>query len=86
MDLAMQAPEIHWRHVPMSENPADLASRGGDLTPLWWNGPGWLFDRSKWPEYLVTSPTITSEAEAKVVREVAAMIQDQPSPDQLEIV
>ena len=30
-----QHPEIHWRHVPTSENPADLASRGGDLTSFW---------------------------------------------------
>ena len=35
-------PEIQWRHVPTDENPADLASRGGRIKELWWNGPEWL--------------------------------------------
>ena len=73
--------------APLFRRPgADLASRGGDLTSFWWNGPDWLSDQSKSPENLVTSPTITSEAEAKVVREVAVVTQDQPCPDQLETV
>ena len=79
-----QHPEIQWRHVPTSENPADLASRGGSLTSLWWNGPVWLADRNRWPENLVTSPTVTSEAEAKVVREIVAITQDQPCSDEFE--
>ena len=34
-------PEISWRHVRTSDNPADLASRGGTVggSTLWWNGP-----------------------------------------------
>lgn len=37
----------NWRHVPTAENPADLVSRGMDITglstaSLWWNGPHWL--------------------------------------------
>ena len=62
-----------------------VASRGADLTPFSWNGPDhdWLSDRSKWPENLVTSPSITFEAEAQVVREVAVVTL---SPNQLETV
>lgn len=44
-----------WQHVPGSQNPADIASRG--LTPaalkeatLWWRGPSWLNDIEEiWP-------------------------------------
>lgn len=33
--------EVTWRHVGTSENPADLGSRGGEVTnhPSWCNGP-----------------------------------------------
>ncbi len=38
----------------------------------------------QWPENLVASPTVTSEAEAKVVREIVAITQDQPCSDEFE--
>jgi hypothetical protein len=44
-----------WRHVPSSDNPADLISRGIDpaalsMATLWWHGPNWLLhDASNWP-------------------------------------
>ena len=68
----------------MSESAADLVSQGGDLTPLWLNGPNWLANQSKWPLNLVTGPTVTSEVEAKVIREVIAVTQNQPCLDKLE--
>ena len=51
-----QHPQIQWRHVPTTDNPADLASRGGQVTnaELWWNGPTWLRDPEMWPENPVT--------------------------------
>ena len=51
-----QHQQIQWRHVPTADNPADLASRGGQVTnaELWWNGPTWLRDPENWPENLVT--------------------------------
>ena len=44
-------PNVTWRHVPTSENPVDLGSRGGSVTgvELWWKGPSWLADPEKWP-------------------------------------
>lgn len=49
-------PTKHWRHVPLKENPADIASRSIDLKcflhcDLWWSGPSWLLlDPSHWPK------------------------------------
>jgi hypothetical protein len=81
-----QHPEIGWRHVPTKDNPADIASRGGSLseTPLWWSGPEWLDDPKEWPDNLVTEPTVTTEAEAKVVREVLCNAQVQRATDDLD--
>ncbi|UYV66790.1 hypothetical protein LAZ67_4002868 [Cordylochernes scorpioides] len=49
--IQRKTPSHSWLHVPGSENPADLATRG--LTPaqlidnqLWWQGPHWLQDPS----------------------------------------
>ena len=48
-------PPAHWRYVPTSSNPADIASRGASpremiQCPLWWDGPAWLHESpSKWP-------------------------------------
>lgn len=38
-----------WKHCPGIQNPADLPSRGAELSmlsddPLWLNGPRWLCD------------------------------------------
>ena len=65
-------PEIQWRYVPTNENPADVASRGGQITDskLWWNGPEWLSDPTRWPENPVTASSPTSESEAKIIKEV----------------
>ena len=68
----LQHPDIQWRHVPISKNPADLASRGGQPTELWTTGPEWLADHEKWPPNPVTKPSEQSRAEAKLVKEVLA--------------
>ncbi|XP_053692239.1 uncharacterized protein LOC128740701 [Sabethes cyaneus] len=47
--------EGKWNHVPGTENPADVLSRGTVAeqlleNQLWWNGPSWLVqDESTWP-------------------------------------
>ena len=76
-----QRPEIEWRHVPTRDNPADLASRGGGTTKLWWNGPEWLSDQDNWPIKQLTSASAASEEEAKVIREVLNASQTKEPTD-----
>ena len=61
-------PNTQWCHVPSTENPADLGSRGASVTDvqLWWRGPEWLADLTSWPEDIVTQASQQSDAERKV--------------------
>ena len=71
-------PEITWRHVPTQENPADLASRGGDVefSELWWKGPEWVADREHWPLQQVIQPSVVSTAELKATKELFKVAVD----------
>ena len=71
---------ITWRHVPTKENPADLGSRGGPVAQdddLWWRGPKWLSDPSAWPVDITTTATAETLAEAKTVREIFKLANEQ---------
>ena len=61
---------IEWHHVPTTENPADLGSRGGQLTKLWLKGPTWLPDRTHWPPNLVVKPSADSQSESIATRAI----------------
>ena len=75
-------PDIIWRHVPSQDNPADLGSRGGQVTGnlLWWKGPPWLTNQSEWPRDIVTTATHESEAEAKATRAVFKLAVEPTNP------
>ena len=79
-----QHPEIQWRHVSTRENSADLASRGGETTELWWSGPKWLANREHWPPNPVTSASPATEVEAKTIREVLTVTQTKAASDGLD--
>ena len=57
---------LEWHHVPTEQNPADLASRGGNVVgnELWKTGPEWLSYSSKWP------PRVILEACSEVNQEI----------------
>ena len=71
-------PDIQWRYVPTECNPADVGSRGGKVkdNQLWLNGPDWLKDNRAWPKDIVTIPTKESEAEAKIIKTVLGLTQE----------
>ncbi|XP_055615114.1 uncharacterized protein LOC129761420 [Toxorhynchites rutilus septentrionalis] len=68
-----------WRHVPGSENPAELVSRGTTVEGLlssdyWYNGPHWLALPSReWP--ILTLPGVPDEE--LEIRQVVAAVQTQ---------
>lgn len=60
-------PSAQWEHVPSSQNPADLPSRGmsgEDLrdSKMWWNGPEFLTEaRNNWPRQSQISSTAVED-------------------------
>ena len=61
---------IQWRHIRLEENPADVASRGGQMKQSWWRGPDWLSHPENCTEDIITHPMDDTEVEAKLVKEV----------------
>ena len=68
-------PKVLWRHVPSTDNPADLGSRGGSVVgaELWWDGPAWLSEPAKWPDNIIPEPSPETKAEPKFRQEVCAV-------------
>ena len=54
-EISQTFPITPWNYCPSGDNPADLLTRGTSSTslstPLWTNGPSWLSDESKWPQW-----------------------------------
>ena len=67
-----QHQNVKWHHVPTTENPANLGSRGGSITDnqLWKQGPLWLSDSSKWPPGLVLEPCAKTKAELNMSQNI----------------
>ncbi|XP_070511538.1 uncharacterized protein [Cardiocondyla obscurior] len=67
-----------WRHVPSTDNPADMLSRGvsgRELkdSSLWWNGPSFLrSEETEWPNNLIKIPDELPEQQ-RAVAAVAAV-------------
>ncbi|CAG2213730.1 unnamed protein product [Mytilus edulis] len=52
-----------WRYCPTKDNPADLLTRGLSVSQfekntLWFNGPEWITDASKWPSWKPNDTTV----------------------------
>ena len=66
---------LDWLYVPTKTNPADIGSRGCELSKLskmWWSGPEWLVNCEKWPEQPEITKCDESEIERKKVKEILA--------------
>jgi hypothetical protein len=62
MTIHEETASATWRHVPTQSNPADLISRGFEVSTLsnstlWWKRPQWLTQKpSSWPTAEFNSP------------------------------
>uniref|UniRef100_A0A8D8WD99 Integrase zinc-binding domain-containing protein n=1 Tax=Cacopsylla melanoneura TaxID=428564 RepID=A0A8D8WD99_9HEMI len=80
----------HWRYVPTSMNPADLATRG--LLPsqvmhhhdFWFHGPEFLYqDPSTWP----TLPSLpATEKLPELKPNITLVSQEKPVPDMIKLI
>ena len=75
---------VKWHYVPTDQNPADLGSRGGQLTEMWHKGPIWLENEENWPENPILQPSNETQAEAKIVRELLCTAQENVESDDFE--
>ena len=71
-------PGVTFRYVPTAENPADMPTRGMTVeqlqtSQLWWSGPDWISEPSKWPEMpnLSKPPPEDLEAEKSAIATAA---------------
>ncbi|XP_017876324.1 uncharacterized protein LOC108622755, partial [Ceratina calcarata] len=79
----------HWRHVMSEDNPADLISRGTNLSSikncsLWWHGPSWLLrECNEWPSSEAT-PEIVPEARQTTTTHLVA--SEIPAIDEFDLI
>jgi hypothetical protein len=76
-------PGVEWKHVPGTDNPADLCSRPQSATqllnsPMWQHGPAWMLSKSTWPSQPdeLTSVEPYSEYTAKIKKQEAQYLAD----------
>lgn len=97
--VANRIAEIHensipsnWRHVPGSQNPADIASRGLSAeklleATLWWQGPDFLYlESDKWPENIIDPENIENkeqETRKKFIQTETYITDDSQIDDKL---
>lgn len=68
---------IQWRDVRTDQNPADVASRGEEITSgTWLTGPEWLADPERWPENRMSDRSPESEVVAKVVKDILSLTRN----------
>ncbi|XP_054708530.1 uncharacterized protein LOC129218319 [Uloborus diversus] len=74
--------QTKWRHVPGSENPSDLPSRGCSVHKLieshWWEGPHWLkLSKEEWPHSTFIDDTEKVDSEmSKIVATALNNVKD----------
>ena len=84
----MHSNPVHWQHLPTTQNPTDLISRGTQVEELayrslWWEGPEWLLqDPARWPKLDIGSPKDAQERREKpavLISRLAPVQSDKPS-------
>ena len=65
---------IKWYYVPTKENPADIGIRGSlivNISRVWWEGPSWLPDKTKWPNQPLITSTTDSEKNKQTYQRIS---------------
>ena len=66
-EITLTFPGTTWNYCPSGNNPADLLTRGTDSevleNALWMQGPHWLTDKSKWPQWKQTDEVLHLQTE-----------------------
>ena len=82
-EIQTNSEALQWRHVPGTDNPADLASRGVNIEQFisklqfWSNGPNFIkMDRQFWPVISHHCPVADIDKEA---RKIVLMVSDNVS-------
>lgn len=76
-------PKFHGTHQSQRTS-NHVGKSGNDHYQVLWNGPEWLKDPNRWPENPITKKSPTSDAEAKKIKEVMNLAQQQPDEPENE--
>ncbi|KAH0818641.1 hypothetical protein GEV33_004150 [Tenebrio molitor] len=77
-------PSLRWKHVPSSDNSADVASHGTEPellrdSPLWWQGPPWLSQgEGCWPKKVLQDVTSPGEEAPRHLLSNVVRIEEEP--------
>ena len=66
---------IKWYYVPTKQNPTDIGNKGSllsNIPDIWWKGPSWIAENSKYPDQPMLSFSKESEKEAKTIKNLLA--------------
>jgi hypothetical protein len=84
-----------WKYCPTAANPADILSRGTDIDDfrkkeLWFKGPTWITNRSKWPEWtsnrvISAMPCIQDQTDGEEIRKTQKMANQNLLPKLLSL-
>lgn len=79
--IQLLLPDVRWRHVSSSHNPADMLSRGVSAErllkdELWWKGPPWLnLPTSEWPTPQFQVPEVLPELRGVILTTILEPVQ-----------
>ena len=62
---------VNWYYVTSKENTAEIGTKGSlivNISRVWWEGPSWLPDKTRWPDQPFITSTTGSDKESKCTK------------------